>query len=70
MDEQTNRDVPQHIVEALDASVEDLAAGRVHEADAVQDEARRMLAEHKSGGANTALPRRRATTGGRTRATR
>lgn len=69
MDEQTNRDVPQHILEALDASVRDLAAGRVHEADAVQAEARHMLAEHESGRANTGLPRR-ATTGGRTRTTR
>jgi len=69
MDEQTNRHVPQHIVEALDASVRDVAAGRVHEADAVQAEARHMLAEHEAGRAKTALPRR-ATTGDRTRATR
>jgi hypothetical protein len=67
MDEQT---VPQRILEALDASAKDIAAGRVHEADAVQAEARHMLAEHEAGRASSASPRKGAKTGGRTRAIR
>lgn len=70
MDEQINWDGPQHIVEALDASVKDLTAGRVLEADAVQAEARHMLAEHEAGKASTVSPRSKAKAGGRTRATR
>ena len=45
MDEQSNRTAPRHVIEALDASVRDIAEGRVLDARAVQAEARRMLAE-------------------------
>jgi hypothetical protein len=48
MDEQSNRPAPQHLIEALEASVRDIAEGRLHDARAVQAEARRMLAGHKS----------------------
>lgn len=43
MDEQVRRQVPQELTDALDASLDDLAAGRVSDARAVQREARRML---------------------------
>jgi hypothetical protein len=46
MDAQTGRPVPRHIIEALDASVRDIADGKLHDADSVQAEARRMLADH------------------------
>jgi hypothetical protein len=40
--------VPKHIVESLDASLADIAAGRLADADAVQAEARRLLADHEA----------------------
>lgn len=43
MDEQVSRQVPRKLTEVLDASVRDLAAGRVGDAVAAQREARRML---------------------------
>lgn len=43
MDEQTSRQAPQALTHALDASVRDLAAGRVGDAGAAQREAKRML---------------------------
>ena len=43
MDEQTSRQAPRTLTDGLDASVRDLAAGRVGDADAAQREARRML---------------------------
>ncbi len=47
MQRQTNPTVPRHITEALDASLDDIAAGRLNDVDAVQAEARQMLAEHE-----------------------
>jgi hypothetical protein len=47
MDEQSNRPVPPQTIEALDASVRDVAEGHVVDARAVQSEARRMLADHE-----------------------
>jgi len=47
MDDQTSRPVSQRVVDALDASVRDIAEGNLHDAQAVQVEARRMLAEHE-----------------------
>jgi hypothetical protein len=35
MDDQTNRDAPRDLIEALDASVRDIAEGRVQDAQAV-----------------------------------
>jgi len=43
MDEQISRKVPSTLTDGLDASVRDLAAGRVGDAGAAQREARRML---------------------------
>jgi hypothetical protein len=43
MDEQISRKVPRTPTDGLDASVRDLAAGRVGDAAAAQREARRML---------------------------
>jgi hypothetical protein len=47
MDDQTSRPVSQRVVDALDASVRDIAEGNLHDAQAVLVEARRMLAEHE-----------------------
>jgi hypothetical protein len=47
MDEETNRPVPRHIIEALDASVRDIAEGNTRDAESVQDEACRMLADYE-----------------------
>ncbi len=47
MDDQTRRPTPQRIIEVLDASVRDIAEGNVHDAQAVQAEARRILADHE-----------------------
>jgi hypothetical protein len=49
MDDQTNRAAPRRLIEALDASVRDIAEGRVRDAPAVQAEARRMLVDHNTG---------------------
>ncbi len=43
MDDQTSRQAPRSVIESLDASVSDIAAGRVSDAAAVQNEAKRML---------------------------
>ena len=43
MDDLTNRRTPQHVIEALDASVRDIAEGNLHDAEFVQAEARRIL---------------------------
>ena len=48
MQRQISPIVPPHIAEALDASLDDIVAGRLHDVDAVQAEARQMLAEHES----------------------
>lgn len=48
MDDQANRTAPHRVTEALDASVHDLAEGRVCDAQTVQAEARRMLADHRA----------------------
>ncbi len=45
MQRQTNATVPRHITEVLDASLDDIAAGRLNGVDAVQAEAREMLAD-------------------------
>jgi hypothetical protein len=58
MDEQTNRPAPRHVIEALDASVRDIAAGRVHDALAAQAEAHRMVADHERAGSTPPSPRR------------
>lgn len=53
MDEKSNRPTQRLLIDALDASVRDIAEGRVHDARTVQAEARRMLADHddaRSGG--------------------
>ena len=47
MQRQINPIVPPHIAEALDASLDDIVAGRLNEVDAVQAEARQMLADHE-----------------------
>ncbi len=47
MQRQINPIIPPHITEALDASLDDIAAGRLNDVDAVQAEARQMLAEHE-----------------------
>jgi hypothetical protein len=49
MDDQTNRDAPRDLIEALDASVRDIAEGRAQDAQAVQAEARRMLVDYQTG---------------------
>jgi hypothetical protein len=49
MDDQINRSAPRAVIEALDASVRDIAEGRLQDARAVQADARRMLAEHQAG---------------------
>jgi hypothetical protein len=46
MDDLTNRRTPQQVIEALDASVRDIAEGNLHDADSVQAEARRIFADH------------------------
>ncbi|MDB5401865.1 MAG: hypothetical protein JWQ55_3883 [Rhodopila sp.] len=46
-DERTNHPVPRHIIEALDASLRDIADGNVHDAASVQAEARRMVADYE-----------------------
>lgn len=48
MDDQTNRAAPHHVTEPLDASVRDVAEGRVHDAQIVHAEARRMLADYQA----------------------
>lgn len=58
MDEQSNRPAPRDVIEALDASVRDIAEGRVLDAHAVQAEARRMLADHERAQSGTPAPRR------------
>jgi predicted transcriptional regulator len=47
MQRQINPIVPRHITDALDASLDNIAAGRLNDVDAVQAEARQMLAEHE-----------------------
>lgn len=46
MDDQINHPDPQHVTDALDASVRDLAAGAVGDAGDAQVEARRLLADY------------------------
>jgi len=58
MDEQSNHPAPRHVIEALDASVLDIAEGRVLDAHAVQAEARRMLADHERARPGASAPRR------------
>ena len=58
MDEQSNRPAPRHVIEALNANVRDIAEGRVLDAHAVREEARRMLAEHERAQSGTPAPRR------------
>ncbi|HEY1935577.1 MAG TPA: hypothetical protein VGG99_26515 [Acetobacteraceae bacterium] len=49
MDEQVSRKAPRTLSERLDATVRDLAAGRVGDAAAVQHEARRILEMFEKG---------------------
>jgi len=51
MDERTSRRAPRPLTDALDASVLDLAAGRVGDASGPQREARRMLEAFEKAGA-------------------
>jgi hypothetical protein len=46
MDDQVSRPAPQALTDALDASVRDLASGTVADANSVQTEARRLLADY------------------------
>jgi hypothetical protein len=66
MDDQARRSARQHIIETLDASVRDIAEGNVHDAQAVQAEARRMLADHE----RTQRTARRSRSGKPTKRTR
>ena len=47
MDDQTSQPASQRVIDALDASVRDIAEGNLHDAQSVQAEARRMLADHE-----------------------
>ena len=47
MDDQPKRTPPPTLIEALDASVRDVAAGAVSDAADVQSEVRRMLADYE-----------------------
>jgi hypothetical protein len=47
MDDQTRLPAPQHIVDDLDESVRDIVEGRLHDAKAVEAEARRMLDDYE-----------------------
>lgn len=51
MDDHIRRKVPQNVIESLDASVRDIAEGRLHDALAVQAEARQMISDHGKTGA-------------------
>jgi len=55
MDDQTSHPASQRVIDAADASVHDIAAGSVHDAQSVQAEARRMLADYER--AQRAVPR-------------
>ena len=46
MDDRLNRSAPQHVMDELDASLRDLAAGAVGDAGDAQAEARRLLANY------------------------
>ena len=70
MDEQSNRPAPRHVIELLEASVRDIAAGRVHDALAVQAEAQRMLADHEGAARLSASSSRREKRVRRTRPVR
>lgn len=62
MDDQTNRAAPRHVIEALDASSRDVAEGRVHDAQIVHAEARRMLADYQAARSVALVSRRRGPT--------
>jgi len=47
MDDQTSHPASPRVIDALDASVRDIAEGKLHDAQSVQAEARRMLADHE-----------------------
>jgi hypothetical protein len=47
MDDQIRLPTPQHIVDDLDTSVSDIVEGRLHDAKAVEAEARRMLDDYE-----------------------
>lgn len=51
MGDQIRRKVPQNVIESLDASVRDIAEGRLHDALIVQTEALQMLSDHERAGA-------------------
>ncbi len=58
MDDHATHAAPRHVIEGLDASVRDIADGRVHDAQAVQAEARRMLADHQAARSSAPASRR------------
>jgi hypothetical protein len=56
MDDQISRSAPEALTEALDASVRDIAAGRVGDAAGAQRQARKLLEaieKTRSGGGET-----------------
>jgi hypothetical protein len=46
MDDQTSQPASQRVIDAADASVRDIAEGNVQDAESVQAEAHRILADH------------------------
>jgi hypothetical protein len=58
MDDQINRPTPRQVIESLDASLRDVAAGRLHDAHAAQAEARRLLAEYEGAASSGRGPHR------------
>ena len=47
MSRKSNPNVPPHIIQSLDASLADVAAGRIVDAASVQSDVRQMLAEYE-----------------------
>jgi hypothetical protein len=58
MGKQSSHAVPPTVIEALDASLHDIAEGRLQDAQAVQEEARRLLAAHDAARASAPSLRR------------
>ncbi len=64
LDNRTDRPVPPEIIETLEASVRDIATGAVSNANDVQAEMRRMLADYERSHAQAPLneqPKRNGT---------
>ena len=56
MDDQTSQPASQRVIDALDASVRDIAADNLHDAQSVQAEAHRILADHERARRAVAAP--------------